>query len=121
MGSTSIEILDIGLQQAKQMAFIADEQMIQTLAANATDKSFTDRVGARGTKRCFDDVNLGTSGYCGKVLTVFLVIIADQRLGTLPERGGFAQLLSHPFVRRVTSHADVDDPARTQLDDHKSE
>ena len=72
MGATSIEILDVGFQQAVQMAFIADEQMIQTLAANAADKAFTNRVGARGTKRCFDDLNLGTSDDGGKVLTIFL-------------------------------------------------
>src|SRR5947209_7527360 len=121
MGATSIEILDVGFQQAEQMAFIADEQMIQTLAANAADKSFTNRVGARGTKRCFDDLNLGTSGHRGKVRTVFLVVIADQVLGTLSEWGGFSQLLSHPFVGGVPGHADVDDPARAQLDDHKRE
>src|SRR3954447_3926285 len=112
MGSTGIEILDVDLQQAKQMAFIADEQMVQTLAANAADKAFTNRVGARGTIRCFDDLNLRASSDGGKMLTVFLVIITDQMLGTLPERGGFTQLLSDPFVGGVTGHADVDHPAR---------
>src|SRR5690349_10478807 len=102
MGSTGIEILNIGFQDAEQVAFIADQQMIQTLAANAADKSFTYRVRARSTKRRFNDINLGASGHCGKMLTIFLVIIAHQMLGTLPEWGGFSQLLSHPFVGGVT-------------------
>jgi hypothetical protein len=71
------------------MAFIADEQVIQTLTANAADIPFTNRVGARGTIRCFDDLNLGTCGRSGKMLTIFLIIITDQMLGTFTERGGF--------------------------------
>ena len=103
------------------MAFIADEQMVQTFAANAADESFTYGIGTRGTKRRFDDINLGASDRCGKVLTVFLVIIADEVLGAFSERGGFSQLLGDPFVCWVTGHADMDDPARAQLDDHKRE
>ena len=71
---------------------------------------------ARGAKRGSDDVNLGASSDRGKVWTLFLIVIADQMLGTLSERGGFPQLLSDPFIGGVTGHADVDDPTRTMTE-----
>ena len=40
--------------------------------------------------------------------------------GMFTPRGGFAQLLGDPLIRRGTCHRNVDDPARVQFDDNEN-
>src|SRR5258706_13387175 len=52
----------------------------------------------------------------GKMLTILLVVVADQVARALPERGGVAQLLSDPGVARMRRDTDLNHPPRANFD-----
>jgi hypothetical protein len=51
MRPSSIEVLDIGMQDTMQLLLLEDEKVIETLSTHATQKPFTDRIGTRGVVR----------------------------------------------------------------------
>jgi hypothetical protein len=52
MRSGLIEVLDIGAQDAMKLLLLQDEQVIETLATHAAQKTFTDGIGARSVIGC---------------------------------------------------------------------
>src|SRR5579863_923180 len=113
MGSIGVEIVDICLEDSEQMVVIADEQMVQALAAHRTDEPFTDGIGARRTKRGLDDFNLGPSGDRSEMLPILLVVIANKVFWALTEWRGFPQSLGYPSVGRMARHTEMYHPPRT--------
>ncbi len=51
MGTSVIEVGDIGLEDAGELLLVQDQQVIETLTTHAPQKALTVRVGRRGMKR----------------------------------------------------------------------
>ena len=117
MGSSSIEIGDILFEFPMQLTFIQNEDVIQTLAANTAQKPFTNGIGFGSADRRPQDFD--AAGSARKFRAVFAVVVADQKSRMGAERGSFAELLSHPSITRGARDREMNDPARTQLDDEK--
>ena len=102
-----------------QLTFIQNEDVIQALAADAAEKSFTNGIGFGGTNR--RSQHFDAAGGTRKFRAVFAVIVADQKPRMSVEGGGFAKLLSHPSIAGRTRDRKMNYSARAQLDDEKDE
>jgi hypothetical protein len=90
MRSVPIVIIDVGVYHPKKVSLTEYQQLIQTLAPHGTDEPFADGVGFGGADRGPQDFHLGSDGNRGNRLPIFLIVIADERLGALLEQRGFA-------------------------------
>jgi len=82
--SGSVEILHVLLNHAVQLAFIDNQQVIETLAADTSQKAFTNRVCLGGTNRRSE--NLDAAGSPGERSTVLAVVVAYQEAWACVER-----------------------------------
>ena len=57
VGSSSIEVLDIGAQHSVKLLLIEDEHMIEALAPHTQEKAFTDSVRSRCVIRCCENLD----------------------------------------------------------------
>jgi len=57
VGSSSIEVLDIGAQHSVKLLLIEDEQMIEALAPHTPQKAFTDSVRSRCVIWCCENLD----------------------------------------------------------------
>ena len=98
-----------------------DEQMIEALTPDTSQKAFTDGIGTRGViGRCeyLDATRLGNPREGHSKLAI---VITDEVLRTRAIGGCLPQLLRGPRVGGRARHADMDHSARVQFDDEEDE
>ena len=66
-----IKVGDIGTERPAQLRLSQNQQMIQALPANAAQKSFTDRVRARGAVGWAQNIDAARYSNTGKVWSKF--------------------------------------------------
>ncbi len=93
MGPLRVEVVDIGLKNAPQVVLTPNQEPIQTLAADRSDKALTHRIGTWSLEWGRNHVDVCARRHCGKAEPIFIVIIADKVFWTLAKRRGLAQLL----------------------------
>ena len=74
------------------MPFAQDDDVIETLSPDATEKSFAHSVHPRGAGRNLTHFDAGPLRNTIEIRPVLLVPVPDQYLGPGAERGHFAQL-----------------------------
>jgi hypothetical protein len=115
MRPQGIEVVHIRAHEATQMSLPKDEQVIEAFPTHGTDKAFADSIGPERFNGGGDHVNMSTRRDSSEMHPILVVVIADQMLGPLTKGRRLAQLLSGPLVGRMARDADVNHPARTQL------
>ncbi len=75
-----IEGLDRGTQDTMQMLLLQDEQVIETRATHAAQKTFTDGIGARSVRGCFQYLDAAACGYARETGSELGITITDEIL-----------------------------------------
>jgi len=102
MRSRSIEVPDVLVEHRAKMRFAKNDDVIETLATNTSEKSLAHGVHERGVDCCLHDANASTLCNAIEVRPELAVVISNDELWPTLERRGLAQLLSRPgFVRRA--------------------
>jgi hypothetical protein len=121
MRPQGIEVVDIGAHEATQMSLPKDQQVIEAFPTHGTDKAFADSIGPERFKGRGDHVNMSTRRDSSEMHPILVVVVADEMFRPLTEGRGLAQLLSRPLVRGMARDADLNHPARTELNDDEHE
>ena len=118
MRSGSIEIRHILFELSMELTFIQNEDVIQALAANTAEKSFTNGIGFGSADR--RPQHFDAAGGTRKSHAIFAVIVTDQKPRAGVEGSGLAELLSNPSITGGARDRKMNHPARTQVDDEKN-
>jgi hypothetical protein len=86
-----IEVLDIGTQDTMQLLLLQDEQVIETLATHAAQKTFTDGIGAFRVIGRFQDLDAAGLGNPGESHPKLAIVISDEILRPHTKGRGFAK------------------------------
>lgn len=89
VGPGTIKVSDLLLEDASQMCFAYNHDVIQTFPAHAAEQPFADRIRPWGLDRRSQHSNPGTLGDCSEVGAVLRIVIADQVLRRLAKGRGF--------------------------------
>ena len=119
MWSSSIEVLDIGVEHSLQLPLTKDEQMFETLAPHTSEKAFTDRIRSRGVIGCFEELDGARRRQSDVTRSEFAIVVVNEIFGGLTIRRSFSQLLRYPRVGGRARHMHMDDLSRLQLDDEE--
>ncbi len=107
MRSGSIEVGDVLVEHRAKMVFAKDDDVIETLATDTSEKSLAHSVHQWGAVRGLHDANASTLCDAIEPRAELVVVNSDHALGPTLERRGVTHLLGRPgFVRR-TRGADV--------------
>ncbi len=80
----SIEVLDIGVKDAIQLLLLQDEQVIETLSSDTSQKAFTDRIGAWCVIRRGEHLDAARVCDSSETGSKLAVMITDEILRHLP-------------------------------------
>ncbi len=75
---STIEVVDILVEHAPQVAFSEDQEMIEALPPDAPEEALADGVGPRRARRRAQDPDAADRGYPSKIGPELAVVIADQ-------------------------------------------
>lgn len=95
--------------------------MIKTLPPHIPEEPFADGIRSRRQIGNLQHSNTRPLRYPIKQGTKLVIMIPNQILWTFAIRRRLAPLLRDPRLTRVTRHAEMHDPARTQLNDEENE
>jgi hypothetical protein len=96
-------------QDAAQMSFAEDQNVIQTLAADRADEALRERVLPRTLRRRKDFVDAHALHSMPKRRAVDLITVAQEIRGRGLVREGVHDLLGGPVRGGVLGHVEVDD------------
>ncbi len=122
MRSSSIEVLDIGMQDTMQLLLQEDEKVIETLSTHAAQKPFTDRIGSWWVVRRGEHLDAAGCGYASETGSKFAITIANEIVRRLSIGSRLPQLLGGPGVGRrswrcVDTH--MDDFTKLHIDNEE--
>jgi hypothetical protein len=109
MGSCSVEVYDIRIQDPLELLFLKNQQMVKAFLPHTPGEALADRISSRRVRGRFE--KLDPTGRCNtsKARPKFVIGITYQILWLLSiGRGGFSQLLGHPGIGRRACHSDLD-------------
>lgn len=106
---------DIFTNQPLQVSVAKNDHVIQAFASDAANEALTHCVRFGRTYGCPENVDPPVFGYARESLSIFAVVVTDQKAGSFVVRGGFSHLLGNPDVTRCACDAVVHYPARPQL------
>ncbi len=98
--SRMVEVLDVFVQDAPQVGLAHEQDVVQTLAAQATDQALTDDIRTRRANWRSERGDPAARRDRVEARTVFRIIVADEVLRRGAEGRGLPQLLRDPIVRR---------------------
>jgi hypothetical protein len=81
MGPVRVVVVDVGAQDTLKLPATADQEPIETVAADGADPAFGERVCLRGAKRGADDLDALASEDLVEDAAEFTVTVADQEPG----------------------------------------
>lgn len=117
----SIEVLHIGMEDTVQLLLLQDEQVIEALSPHASQKAFTDGIGARSVIRYGEHLDVTRVREPCEAHPKLAIMITNEVLRPLAKGGSLPKLLCGPRVGRRACDADVDHFARVQVDDEEGE
>ena len=103
------------------MLLLQDEQVIETRATHASQKTFTDGIGARSVRGCFQYLDAAACGYARETGSELGITITDEILRPSSISSRLPSLLGSPSVGRGTCDADVDHSPRVEFDKEEGE
>lgn len=107
MGTGVIEVLHILLENTREMTFVEDKDVMQTLPADNCQGALADGIGPRGTDRDPEDLDPADRGDTNDLCAVRAVIITNQIAWSNPKGRRLTQLLSNPPVLWMPRHPHV--------------
>ena len=122
VSASPVVVREVAGQDAPQVLFAEDENMIQTLAPDRADEPLRERILPRAVRRREDFVDPHALHSVPELLTVDLVTVAQEvgRRGVI--RKGIDNLLGRPVGGGMLGHAEVDDaPAMVSEHDKDEE
>src|SRR5882724_9509655 len=113
---------EVAGQDAAQVAFAENQNVIQTLASDRADEPLRDGILPRAVRRREDFLDPHALHAVTELLAVDLVTVAQEIGGRGVVRGGVYDLLGGPVGGGVLGHVDVDDaPAVVSEHDENKE
>jgi hypothetical protein len=79
-------IQSVFLQNALQVSFVQNDDVIQTLASNATEKAFANRIHQWRAHRRFDHANTGAFRRAVEVRAELVISVTNDESRTFTER-----------------------------------
>jgi hypothetical protein len=116
MGTSLIEVGNIGSEDATELLLVQDEQVIETLPAHTPQEALAAGVGARSADWCLEQLDARSACHTRKERAKLCAIVPDQESGRLPKWRSFSQLLGNPSIGGMAGHCDVDDFSALQFD-----
>ena len=116
-----IEVLDVGTQDTMKLLLLQDEQVIETLATHAAQKTFTDGIGARSVIGCFQYLDAAGCGHARETVFELGITIKNEILQPSTISSRLPLLLGSPSVGRGTCDADVNHSPRVEFDNEEGE
>jgi hypothetical protein len=95
-----IKMRDILSDDTIEMSLTQNEDMIQTFASHTANEPLANRIGLRCFHRSLEDLDLTVLDDSCKAPSILLVIVSDQKAGSLSIGGGFPDLLGNPNIAR---------------------
>ncbi len=116
MGSSLVEVGDIGIEHALELLLLKDQQVVQAFLSHTSQEALADRIGSRSVIGRLEKLDATGRRHSEETGSKLAVVITNQVLRHLPIRSRFPQLLRHPGIGRRSCDAHVDHLARLQLD-----
>src|SRR5207302_137696 len=116
-----VEIGHLFAQDAPQVPFAQEQDVIQAFAPHAAEEALTGGVRPRCPDGSGQHPDPATRRDAVEARPVLPVVVADQEARLRAERRRLAQLLGDPGIQWVPRDADVDHPARAERDDEERE
>jgi hypothetical protein len=95
-----VEVRDIFADDAVKMSFTQNEDMIQAFAPHTANEPLADRISLWCFHRGLEHLNLMVPGYSGEAPPILVVMVSDQKAGSLRRESGFPDLLGDPNITR---------------------
>src|SRR3989442_8107100 len=110
MSASPVIVREVAGQDAAQVAFAEDENVIETLASDRADEPFHEKILPGAVRRRNDFLDLHALHSVPKLVAVDVVTIAEEtgRRGVVRE--GVHDLLGGPVGGGVLGHVEVDNP-----------
>ena len=89
-------VVQVLLCDFPQVALVEDEDMVQTLSAQAAKKTLANSIRIWRMVGRADFFDTCSHCHCREMLSELGVIVPNQILGTFTPRRGLSQLLRHP-------------------------
>jgi hypothetical protein len=86
VGSSLIEIPDIGLEEAVEVPLMEDQEMIQACSPHASQKTFAESICLGSSGRCSKHFDATGCCHACKMQSEFPVVIPNQLFWRLPIR-----------------------------------
>jgi hypothetical protein len=86
VGSSLIEIQDIGLEDAVELPIMEDQEMIQAFSPHASQKTFADSICEASSVRYSEHFDATRCCHACKMQSEFLIVISNQVFWRLPIR-----------------------------------
>ena len=119
----AVVVLDIAVEDAKEVAAAGEQEMVQAFPAHGADPALGDGVGVRGLYRCGDDLGADRAPEVIEGPGERAVAVADQEPdggGLLSKRDGqVASLLGDPGAGGVGGDTREMDSSVVQLDEER--
>ena len=115
MWTRLIEELTVLVDNAPDMLFTQNQNVVQTFTADAADKPFANGIRFGGIGRRVDEFDASAFDRMFKMRPILVVIIADQKAWAFTERRGFPHLLGHPLIGWGAGHARHAPPAASRV------
>ena len=119
MRSAGIEKQAILSECAVQMLYAKDDGVIQAFASDATKESFANRIHQGHLNRCTQYLHPSALRNAIEFGPKFVVVIANDELGSFTERRDIPKLLGRPFRSWRTSNANVHNSLRIDIHDEE--
>jgi hypothetical protein len=104
-----------------EMPLAEYQDVVETIPAHAAQKALAVRIHLGSSRSRTQHANVHGSRSTVEVQPESVVVVADEESRRGTTRGRVPKLLGDPCRVRISRHADVDDAARTEIDNEKCE
>ncbi len=119
MRTSLIEELTVLVDDAPDMFFTQNQDVVQTFTADAADEPFANGVCFGGIGWRVNDFDASPFDRVFKMRSILVVIIAQQKARAFAKGRGFSHLLRDPLIGGGAGHPDMHHPSRAVFDDEK--
>lgn len=119
MRTSTVEIRDVFLHPPVEMPLAGQDEVIEALPPQAALEPLADAVGLRSPDRRQQNVDVRPLDHPLRRLSVLPISISDEKARLLTKGSSLTKLLGYSFIRWMTRHREVNNTARSQLDDDK--
>ena len=109
------------LEHLTEVPFAENNNVVETLATHAAEKSLANRIHERSLDRRPKNADVGALRGAVEVGTELTVVVSDDELWAYAEGRGLPHLLCRPLRGRVPRNANMNDLPRVDVHDKERE